>query len=48
MLTFGWFLVISAVTDFILTLVPIAVIWGLQMKRIEKIGVALAMSVGIL
>ncbi|KAM7213127.1 hypothetical protein V8F06_011499 [Rhypophila decipiens] len=39
--------VISAVTDFILTLVPLTIIWGLQMKKIEKIGVALAMSVGL-
>ncbi|KAK4212306.1 hypothetical protein QBC37DRAFT_288319 [Rhypophila decipiens] len=39
--------VISAATDFILTLVPLTIIWGLQMKKIEKIGVALAMSVGL-
>jgi len=40
--------IISAVTDFVLTFVPLQVIWGLQMKRIEKIGVGIAMSIGIL
>ncbi|KAH8895275.1 hypothetical protein GQ53DRAFT_820113 [Thozetella sp. PMI_491] len=40
--------IISAVTDFILALVPIYVVWGLQMPRREKYGVAVAMGIGIL
>ncbi|KAK3316523.1 hypothetical protein B0H66DRAFT_297192 [Apodospora peruviana] len=39
--------IISAITDFILALVPLHIIMGLQMKRVEKIGVAVAMSIGI-
>lgn len=34
--------------DFVLALLPWKVIWKLQMKRKEKVGVALAMSMGIL
>jgi len=34
--------------DFVLALLPWKVIWKLQMKRKEKFGVALAMSMGIL
>lgn len=34
--------------DFILALLPWRIIWGLQMKKKEKVGVALAMSMGIL
>ena len=34
--------------DFVLALLPWQVIWKLQMKRNEKLGVALAMSMGIL
>ncbi|KAK4450271.1 hypothetical protein QBC34DRAFT_297507 [Podospora aff. communis PSN243] len=40
--------IISAFTDFVLALLPIQVIMGLQMKKIEKIGVAVAMSLGFL
>jgi hypothetical protein len=38
----------SGVMDFVLALLPWKVIWNLQMKRKEKVGVALAMSMGIL
>lgn len=34
--------------DFFLALLPWKVIWKLQMKRKEKVGVALAMSMGVL
>jgi len=36
--------------DFILAMLPWKVIWVLQMKRIEKVGVAVAvaMSIGVL
>jgi hypothetical protein len=34
--------------DFILAMLPWKVIWVLQMKRIEKVGVAVAMSMGVL
>jgi len=34
--------------DFVLALLPWKIIWNLQMKRKEKFGVALAMSMGIL
>ncbi len=34
--------------DFVLALLPWKLIWKLQMKRKEKVGVALAMSMGIL
>ncbi|KAK3364700.1 putative integral membrane protein [Lasiosphaeria hispida] len=37
----------SATMDFALALLPWTVIWGLQMKRKEKIGVAVAMSMGV-
>ncbi|KAK4443775.1 hypothetical protein QBC34DRAFT_199162 [Podospora aff. communis PSN243] len=37
----------SAAMEFILALLPWKIIWGLQMKRKEKVGVALAMSMGI-
>jgi hypothetical protein len=40
--------VISAFTDFVLALLPIQIIMGLQMRKFEKIGVALAMSLGLL
>jgi hypothetical protein len=40
--------VFSAVSDFILAFLPVKVIMSLQMERREKIGVAIAMSVGIL
>ncbi|RKU42915.1 hypothetical protein DL546_002653 [Coniochaeta pulveracea] len=38
----------SAIVDFILALLPWKIIMGLQMKRHEKIGVAVAMSLGLL
>ena len=38
----------SAGTEFALALLPWKVIWNLQMKRKEKVGVAIAMSMGIL
>lgn len=34
--------------EFILALLPWKIIWKLQMQRKEKVGVALAMSMGIL
>jgi hypothetical protein len=34
--------------DLVLAILPWTVIWKLQMKRKEKIGVALAMSMGVL
>jgi len=37
----------SAAMEFILALLPWKIIWNLQMKRKEKFGVALAMSMGI-
>lgn len=40
--------VISAVTDFILVLLPISIIRKLQMNKMEKIGIAICMSIGIL
>ena len=38
----------SAAMDITLALLPWTVIWGLQMKLQEKVGVAIAMSCGIL
>jgi len=40
--------VYSALMDFILALLPWFLVWRLQMKRREKLGVALAMSLGVL
>ncbi|KAG5984369.1 hypothetical protein E4U55_005044 [Claviceps digitariae] len=37
----------SAATDFILALLPWAILWKLQMKKREKFGVAVAMSFGV-
>lgn len=37
----------SAAMDFTLALLPWKIIWALQMKRVEKIGVAVAMSMGV-
>lgn len=39
--------VISAVSDFLFALLPITVLYHLQMEKREKIGVAFAMSIGI-
>jgi hypothetical protein len=38
----------SGIVDVILALLPWKIILALQMKRREKIGVAIAMSMGIL
>ena len=40
--------VYSAVVDFVLAFLPWPLIWGLRMRRREKIGVAVAMSMGVL
>ncbi|KAK4457264.1 hypothetical protein QBC42DRAFT_318778 [Cladorrhinum samala] len=46
--TYGMFAAgYSAVTDFVLALLPWKVVWKLQMKRKEKAGVAIAMSLGV-
>ncbi|KAG6988145.1 hypothetical protein FocnCong_v003405 [Fusarium oxysporum f. sp. conglutinans] len=37
----------SAATDFILALLPWAMLWNLNMKNKEKFGVAVAMSLGV-
>ncbi|KAK8075322.1 hypothetical protein PG997_009985 [Apiospora hydei] len=37
----------SAVMDLVLTAFPSVVIWGLQMKRREKMGIILSMSLGL-
>lgn len=34
--------------DFILSVLPWLVLWDLEMKKREKVGIALAMSMGIL
>lgn len=41
-------LVISAITDFILALIPIKIVWELPMVAREKIGVTVAISIGLL
>ncbi len=38
----------SAAMDFALALLPWRVVWGLQMRQKERVGVAIAMSMGIL
>ncbi|KAL0933467.1 uncharacterized protein CTRU02_212430 [Colletotrichum truncatum] len=40
--------IISAITDFILAMIPIKVVWSLQMIKREKAGVAIAMGIGCL
>ncbi|KAJ5113681.1 hypothetical protein N7456_002215 [Penicillium angulare] len=37
----------SGCMDFVLALLPWMVLWGLEMKKREKIGIALAMSMGV-
>ncbi|KAJ5790453.1 uncharacterized protein N7518_007464 [Penicillium psychrosexuale] len=37
----------SGAQDFVLALLPWAIVWNLQMKKKEKLGVAVAMSLGI-
>ena len=41
-------LVYSAAMDFTLALLPWKLIWSLQMRKVEKLGIAIAMSMGIL
>jgi hypothetical protein len=38
----------SGASDFALALLPWAMLWDLNMRKKEKFGVALAMSLGIL
>lgn len=38
----------TAAMDFVLALIPWALLWNLQMKTTEKIGVGIAMSLGLL
>lgn len=38
----------SGAQDFVLALLPWTIVWNLQMRRKEKIGVACAMSLGVL
>jgi hypothetical protein len=38
----------SAMTDFVLAVFPWFLVWNLQMRRIEKIGVCICMSMGVL
>jgi hypothetical protein len=38
----------SGVMDIVLALLPWSIVWNLQMKKKEKIGVAVAMSMGVL
>ena len=40
--------VYSGLSDIILALLPWSIVWKLQMKPKEKIGVAIAMSMGVL
>ncbi|KAK0639086.1 hypothetical protein B0T16DRAFT_462788 [Cercophora newfieldiana] len=40
-------LIYSALVDFALAILPWPLVWGLQMQRREKIGVAVAMSMGV-
>ncbi|KAK3377347.1 hypothetical protein B0T24DRAFT_701790 [Lasiosphaeria ovina] len=39
--------VYSGLMDIVLSIIPWAIVWNLQMKRKEKIGVAVAMSMGV-
>jgi hypothetical protein len=38
----------SGAQDFVLALLPWTLVWNLQMRKKEKIGVAFAMSLGVL
>ncbi len=38
----------SALVDFVLAIFPWLLIWGVQMKTAEKVGLIIAMSLGIL
>jgi hypothetical protein len=47
--TYGMFAAgYAAAADFLMALLPWKIIWGLQMTKKEKFGVAVAMSMGIL
>ena len=37
----------SALMDFVLAFLPWRIVWSLQMKKKEKFGVAVAMSLGV-
>jgi hypothetical protein len=37
----------SALMDFVLALLPWKIVWNLQMRKVEKLGVAFAMSLGV-
>ena len=37
----------SGCMDFILALLPWVVLWGLEMNKREKVGVGIAMSMGV-
>lgn len=38
----------SALTDFVLAAFPWFLVWNLQMRRVERIGVCICMSMGVL
>jgi hypothetical protein len=38
----------SGAQDFVLALLPWTLVWNLQMKKKEKVGIAFAMSLGVL
>lgn len=47
--SFGIFIgVYSAFTDFLLALFPWVLVWHLRMRRLEKAGICIAMSMGVL
>jgi hypothetical protein len=49
LLTFDFLLIAySGAQDFVLALLPWTLVWNLQMKKKEKIGIAFAMSLGVL
>lgn len=41
-------IVYSAIMDFSLALIPWRLVWNLQMRPAEKVGVGIAMSLGLL
>ena len=43
-----WYAVWSAIMDISLALIPWKIIWNLQMRTAEKLGVGVAMSLGVL
>jgi len=38
----------SDAQDFVLALLPWTIVWNVQMQKKEKIGIAVAMSLGVL